>query len=243
MEVAGNGKLGRAVRIAKYETVVVVVKMGCICCASGKLPNESLIQLHSFSLFEDRVTARTFDCWAQVVPYLSPPDWLSMHVVSKRIKLLTQRKAQTVFKLTFASLNSLSISVELSTAQDYHKMLTPISSKNSSYPSPFLTGQSIQSLLSNIAGGSVTPLGVLPQADDLEEKLKSWKFRIWEDARLGKVEALVNYLNSGAKPLAVILDLAFKLESLDIGLSLLAVAVWTGSCDLVKAVLESKRVT
>ena len=214
--------------------------MGCICCTQGKLPTESLIQQHSFSLFEDRVTARTFDCWGQVVPYLAPADWLSLHQVSKRFKKLTQRKAQTVFKLTFASLNSLSISVELRTAQDYHKMLTPIHSKTSSHPSPFLTGQSIHSFLSNIASGSVTPLGVLPQAEDLEEKLKVWKFRIWEDARLGKGEALANYVHSGAKPLAAVLDLAFKLEGLDIGLSLLSVAVWTGNSELVRAVLESK---
>lgn len=172
------------------------------------------------------------------MPYLAPVDWLHLHLVSKRVKTLTSRKSQTIAKLPFASLNSLSISLDLSTAQDYRKAISPIQSKNSSNPSPFLTGQSIQGLLSSIASRSVTPLGVLPQTEDMEENLKNWKFRIWEDARLGKLDSLLNFISTGAKPLAAVLDLTFNLDRMEVKLSLLATAVSTGSSHLVQAVLE-----
>ena len=214
--------------------------MGCICSTRDRGTSESLVHLHSFSLFEDRVNARSFDQWERIIPYLSSADWLSLHLVCKKMKKLTGLKTKTTTRLTFASLNSLSFSVELSTAQEYRHVLTPIPAESvpSSHTSPFLTGQSLQNLLSSIASRSVTPLGFLPMNDDIEQALKTWKVKIWEDVRVGRADALFSYANSGVKPLAAVLDLTFKLEHIVVSLSLLATAVSTGNPELVKSILD-----
>lgn len=217
--------------------------MGCICSARDSVTSESLVHFTSFSLTEVRANARTFDCWHLLTPYLAPADWLSLHLVSRRLKHMTVRKARPNMKLPFASLNSLSLSIDLSTAHEYRATLTPIPHLESpesprSLHSPFLTGQSLQSLLSNLASRSATPIGFLPLSSDLEEQLRMQKMKIWEDARVGKADAFMAYAQS-AKPLADLLDLTFKIDHTTVSLSLLAAAACAGNAAVVAAFLDS----
>lgn len=217
--------------------------MGCVCSARDSVTSDSLVHFNSFSLVEARVNARTFDFWHLLVPYLAPVDWLHLHLVSRRLKHMTFRKVKPHVKLPFASLNSLSISIDLSTAHEFRAVLTPIPfleppESPKSMHSPFLTGQSLQSLLSNLASRSATPIGFLPLSSDLEEQLRMQKMNIWEDVRVGKADAFMSYAKM-AKPLASLLDLTFKIDNTTVSLSLLAAAACAGNASVVQVFLDA----